>query len=232
MIVVGLVAGRGIGDMALRVMEPIYSDPLVDQLYVCIGEPPDMPTELKQHPKITPVYHTIRAHGDLGPARNTLLNLIEAQCDPDWLMIGDEDGLIDPGFFLGLDLIPINGLPILATGRMRNADGNRWYDICGFIKCPNTGAPQPVALPYNEWMHKKWNKSRYANGGQHILNRSARALKVRYQHIDGEDPHFCWDFVKAGGRIQFVPDLGMTLAKQHGPCYVLSSEEAKIRTPL
>jgi hypothetical protein len=214
-IVVGLVAGRGIGPMALRVMEPIYSNTLVDHLYMVVGEPPDMPDWLKRNPKVTPIYHTVRKHADLGLARNAMLNLIESQCDPDWLLIGDEDGLVDRDFFQVLNDLSYPADPVLLTGKMRNMDVKRWYDICGFI--PHN---QPVAIPYDDWRNPRWDEGRYANGGQHILNRSARKLGVRYQDRDGEDPHFCWDFILAGGRLQFEPGLAMTLAKQHGPCYV------------
>lgn len=211
-ITVGLAAGRGIREMALKVMAPIYANPLVDRLYMVIGEPPMMPWWLTENPKVTAVYYGMKSHADLGRARNWMWDIIENECDPDWLMMGDEDGLIDLDFFEVLASLPYPDDPVLVTGKMRNMDGKRHYDICSFI------GNQPVAVPYEEWQSPKWDARLYANGGQHILNRAARQLGLRYQDIDGEDPHFCWDFRKLGGRIIFEPRLGMTLAKQHGPC--------------
>lgn len=209
-ITVALVAGRGIGEMAIRVIEPILMDPLVDHLYVLYGEIPGLPYWLIEHPKITEIDFPMRSHADLGNARNWMWDIIENESDPDWLLIGDEDGLIHPDFFRVLSELPYPKDPVLVTGKLDNANGKRYYDICAFI------GTQPVAIPYDDWQNPKWDEKRYANGGQHILNRAARQLGVRYQDRDGEDPHFCWDFVKAGGRIQFEPELKMTLAKLHG----------------
>jgi hypothetical protein len=214
MVIVGLQAGRGIGPTERRVIDPILAHPYVHSLWLTVPRYPDV-----EHTKLRVIVEPSQGHHMLYASRNRMMARIRAQIrllsrPIDYVLMGDDDGIPDGDYFDILAGLPKTNEPILYTGKLSNANGARWYDIAAFV------GTQPVAIPYDSWDHPRWDENRYANGNQHILNMAAWNLGVDYPAHAGEDPWFCWALVRAGARIQFVPELHMTLARQHPPCCV------------
>lgn len=214
MTLVGIIAGLEIDEMTERVIDRIAANERVRHIWVATNG--KTPRWLRDLDRLTVIEMAFPKYNDLWKARNRLLDEFEIHKKPDdrWFHIGDNDGLPAFNYYDVLEEIPYSAEPMLVTGKLYNYDGKtRYYDICGF---EYGDGPQPVCLPYDNWKDSRYNDTRYANGNQHILNRSGLELGIRYPEVSGEDPHFSWAFVKAGGTIEFNPLLTMQLAKPHG----------------
>jgi len=210
-IVAALLAGKGVYEMGISVINRLASDHLIDQIFV-------LTPFGKYHPDYKWPKKTFHinewkgadSHDKTGINREVLRIMVKNYLpDADWFWFGDEDAMPGPGFFETLSTIHYD-FPALLTGITLNADGRRWYDICSF----QTDG-YPFCVPYEDWQNPRWAKDLYASGNQHIMNRSGFLLDVPYPDIPGEDPHYCWAFKKAGGRLMFDPRLVMRLLKMH-----------------
>ena len=217
MILVGILAGHGLFEMGEKVVGKIASSPLVSKVWVLT--PKDRfqsGTFFRKYPK---VYHINAwlgpdSHDGTAVNREHLRSVIAFDlantAEPvEWIWMGDEDALPADDYLALLDTMHYEE-PVLMTGKTNNLDGRRWYDICSFQTDSH-----PFCVPYDDWENPRWAKDLYCSGNQHLFNRAGFDLNVPYPQISGEDPHMCWAFKKAGGRLVFRPELVCTLQKLH-----------------
>lgn len=220
MIVVGILAGKGLYDMAERVVGKIASAPEVGRVWLLTPQNRFRnPKFFARHPKVQHInsWHGPDSHDFTALNRERIrsaiyLALINKKVDPvEWVWFGDEDALPADDYFRVLSGIHYSE-PVLMTGKTLNMNGQRWYDICSFQTDGH-----PFCVPYEDWQNPRWAKDLYCSGNQHIMNRAGFALNVPYPNKQGEDPHYCWAFRKAGGKLVFRPELLCTLQKLHTP---------------
>jgi len=219
MIIVGILAGTGLFDMGERVVAKIAAAPEGGKVWVLTPQNRfRSPRFFAEHPKV----HHINSWSGPDSHDFTALNrerlraiislaLVNLAEPVEWIWFGDEDALPADDYFLQLAALHSEE-PVLLTGKTFNADGRRWYDICTF----GTDG-HPFCVPYDDWENPRWAKDLYCSGNQHLFNRAGFDLNVPYPQIKGEDPHLCWAFRKAGGRLVFRPELVCTLQKLHPP---------------
>jgi hypothetical protein len=219
MIFVAMLAGKGLYKMAEKVLLKIARAPQVQGIWILA---PKHKIRNEGLLKSLPGIHHINSwegpdsHDATGINRERLRLAIQAHAEnmrpgpyPDWIWFGDDDALPADNFFDELEQIRYD-YPVLLTGKTFNADGQRWYDICSFQTDHH-----PFCVPYNDWQNGAWAKDLYASGNQHILNWTGFSLNVPYPNIRGEDPHYCWAFRAAGGKLIFRPELECKLQKPH-----------------
>jgi hypothetical protein len=218
MILVGILAGRGIFTMAERVVGKIASAPEVGRVWVLTPQNRFQSAAFfKKYPKVEHInsWHGPDSHDYTGLNRERIRGIISVALanmrEPvEWIWFGDDDALPANDYFALLSKIHYD-FPVLMTGKTKNMNGQRWYDICSF------GADHhPFCVPYEDWENPRWAQDLYCSGNQHLFNRAGFELNVPYPTIQGEDPHMCWAFRKAGGRLIFRPELVVTLQKMHG----------------
>lgn len=218
MIIVGLLAGMGVYPMAEGVIKKICLSPNVSKVYVLTPQG-RFRDEIffKVNPKVRHInnWEGKDSHDFTGMNREILRQTIKA--DPDhmaanWIWIGDEDALPADDYLEKLDAMRYD-YPVLLTGKTLNVNGMRWYDICSFLK-----NAEPFAVPYDDWKNPRWQKDLYCSGNQHLFNPAGFALCVPYPSKSGEDPHYCWAFRRAGGHLEFRPELVVYLQKLHTEC--------------
>lgn len=212
-VLVGLLAGTGVYAMAEKVIKQIVSSPHVSHLWVLTPTGRYQNYGFLHQPKITHIDRWLGedSHDFTGRNREVIRQAIrDAGLQADWIWIGDEDALPADDYFDQLVQISYGEEPVLMAGKTYNANGNRWYDICSF----QTDG-EPFCVPYDDWQNVRWAKGLYASGNQHVMNRAGFELDVPYPDRPGEDPHYCWAFRDAGGKIVFRPELSMTLQKLH-----------------
>lgn len=208
-VIVGLLAGRGIGEQVLGFY---LANPHVDKIVIVDPVGGIQPFKLKR----IPYWLGEDSHNSTGRNRENLRSYMRSYVTNEtrYFLIGDDDGLPDPDYFDALTALRYSTHPQLLTGKLRNTDGTRWYDICSFNE-----SHDPVLVPYDQaisgTLSGKLGQDLYANGNQHILNRAAWELNIPYPDIRGEDPHYSWAIRKAGAQLKFVPELKMTLIRQH-----------------
>jgi hypothetical protein len=217
MIVVGLLAGRGIFEMAEKVIGKIAAAPQVGMVWVLT--PKDRvksSTFFLKYPKVHHINSWLGPDSHDGTAVNRehlrqVISLALANtAEPvEWIWFGDDDALPDDDYFAKLSGMRYEE-PVLLTGRTKNLDGRRWYDICSFQTDGH-----PFCVPYDDWENPRWAKDLYASGNQHLFNRAGFDLGIPYPQVAGEDPHMCWAFRKAGGKLIFRHELAVTLQKMH-----------------
>jgi hypothetical protein len=217
MIVVGILAGMGLFEMGEKVVGKIAAAPQVGGVWVLTPQNRfQSATFFKKYPKIRHINSWLGPDSHDGTAINrehlrsiislALTNMPEPV---EWIWMGDEDALPADDYFAKLASMRYDG-PVLMTGKTNNLDGRRWYDICSFQTDSH-----PFCVPYDDWENPRWAKDLYCSGNQHLFNRAGFDLGVPYPQISGEDPHMCWAFKKAGGRLIFRPELVCTLQKLH-----------------
>jgi len=219
MILVGILAGLGVYEMAERILERIVGAPEVGAVWVLTptGKYRDY-NFFRYNPKIRHIntWAGPDSHDATGINRERI-RLAIASALPilpwpvEWIWFGDEDALPAENYFSELAKIYYE-FPVLMTGRTNNFDGRRWYDWAGFQMDGH-----PFTIPYESWDHPRWSATAYCSGNQHLLNRAGFDLGVPYRDVKGEDPHFCRDFRAAGGQLIFRPELLCTLQKYHPP---------------
>jgi hypothetical protein len=218
-IIVGLLAGKGVYDMAEKVIRAVVASPLVKGVWVLTPEGRFKDALFLNGPKIAHIDHWTGedSHNKTGVNREVMRKCMYASLHGfsqlmsgiKWIVIGDEDGLPAPHYFEELVKMEYD-YPVLLTGKTFNEDGSRFYDICSF----EPGAV-PICVPYDDWQNPRWAHDLYASGNQHVMNRAAFDLNIPYPDIPGEDPHYCWAMRDAGCKILFRPELTMTLQKMH-----------------
>jgi len=219
MILVGILAGTGLFDMAERVVAKIASAPEVGRVWLLTPQNRYRdPQFFKKYPKIEHInsWYGPDSHDYTALNRERIRNAIALYLankpEPvEWIWFGDEDALPADDYFEVLSRISYD-FPVLMTGKTNNLDGRRWFDICSFNR-----EHHPFCVPYENWDNPVWAHDLYCSGNQHLFNRSGFDLGVPYPNKQGEDPHMCWAFKKAGGRLMFRPELVCTLQKLHPP---------------
>jgi hypothetical protein len=218
MIVVAVLAGHGLFEMGERVVAKMASAPEVAAVWVLTPVNRFRSADFfRRYPKVRHINSWVGPDSHDGTAVNRerlrqAVALGLAELPPvEWIWFGDEDALPADDYFTELVKIRYEE-PVLMTGRTKNLDGRRWYDLCTF------GIDgHPFCVPYPDWQNPRWAKDLYCSGNQHLFNRAGFALNVPYPQVLGEDPHMCWAFRKAGGRLVFRPELICTLQKMHPP---------------
>ena len=212
-IVAALLAGTGVYEMAERIIQRLVDDPLVERLYVRFPEDRHGGQDVLFGEKVFCIngWRGEDSHDKTGINREEMRSLIYSNWSgkADWAWFGDEDAMPAHDYFQVLSELHYDE-PVLLTGKTFNTDGRRWYDICSF----QTDG-YPFCVPYDDWDNPRWAKDLYCSGNQHVMNRAGFLLDVPYPDIPGEDPHYCWAFRKAGGRLLFEPRLSMQLLKTH-----------------
>jgi len=219
MIFVGILAGTGIFEMAERVVGKIVSAPEVAKVWLLTPRNRYRNTALfKTYPKIEHINSWIGPDSHDATAlnreriREAIAFYLNNYAEPvEWIWFGDEDALPADDYFEVLSKIHYD-FPVLMTGKTNNLDGRRWYDICTFGTDHH-----PFCVPYEDWDNPRFAQDLYCSGNQHLFNRAGFDLGVPYPNKQGEDPHMCWAFKKAGGRLIFRPELVCTLQKLHPP---------------
>jgi hypothetical protein len=217
MILVGLLAGKGLFEMAEKVVAKIAAAPQVGRVYVLTPKNRFKSADFfRKYPKIAHINSWMGPDSHDGTAVNRehlrqviALALVNMPGPVEWIWMGDEDALPADDYFAQLEKMHYEE-PVLMTGRTKNMDGRRWYDIVSFQTDGH-----PFCVPYIDWENPRWAKDLYCSGNQHLFNRVGFDLGVPYPQIRGEDPHMCWAFKKAGGRLVFRPELVCTLQKLH-----------------
>jgi hypothetical protein len=225
MIICGFLAGLGLYDDSLRIIQECVDSYYVEAVYVLT--PKGRHGELPYTDKLHHINRWIGedSHDKTGINREQIRKLIEldlaagrytSPIDLEWVWMGDEDAMPAPDFFEVLSTLHYDK-PTLLTGKTFNADGQRWFDICGYNSHGMAyGHPDRVfLLPYDDWDNPARATYRYASGNQHIMNRAGFDLNVPYRDLKGEDPVYCQDFIAAGGQLAFEPRLSVRLMKQH-----------------
>ncbi len=219
MIVAGLLAGRGIYDMAEKVVQRCLDDSLIQAVWILTPFGRVRHPNFLLHEKLHHINQWIGpdSHDKTGLNREVLRSEIYKKLQQEWganikwVWIGDDDALPADDYFKILSQLEFD-YPVLLTGKTRNMDGSRWYDWCTF------GTDhQPFCIPYETWDAPRWSHDIYCSGNQHVMNRSGFNLNVPYIDRPGEDPHYCRAFKKAGGSLLFRPELSMQLLKMHPP---------------
>jgi hypothetical protein len=211
MTLVGIVAGLGVDEMTERVIERILLADKVRHLWLATAG--RAPRYLRDWDRLGIIEMPIPTYADLYAARNAMLDAMEAaKTDEDrWFHISDNDWLPAYDFYDVLEEMPDTDDPIMVGSKLYNYDNNRrYYDLAAFE------GSNPVCPDYEDWLNPKWDKTRYINGTGHVHNRAGFALGTRYLAVRGEDPSYCWEFVKRGGRLTWNPLLRGQLAKPHG----------------
>jgi hypothetical protein len=219
MILVGILAGTGLFDMAERVVAKIASAPQVGKVWVLTPQNRYKSVSFfAKYPKVQHINSWQGPDSHDGTAlnreriRKAIFNVLTNFAGPvEWIWLGDEDALPADDYFAMLSTMHYPE-PVLMTGRTNNLDGRRWYDICSF---GTDGGP--FCVPYEDWDNPRWAKDLYCSGNQHLFNRAGFELNLPYPSVPGEDPHMCWKFKRAGGRLIFRPELICTLQKMHPP---------------
>ena len=219
MIVVGILAGRGLFEMAEKVVAKIAAAPQVSKVWVLTPQGRYRSADFfRRYPKIQHINSWRGPDSHDGTAINRehlrsvmYLAVANLPVRPEWIWFADEDALPADDYFAQLDRIHYSE-PVLLTGKTNNLDGKRWYDLCSFQTDGH-----PFCVPYDDWQNPRWAKDLYCSGNQHIMNRAGFELNVPYPNIPGEDPHYCWAFRKAGGKLEFRSELLCTLQKLHPP---------------
>ena len=219
MIVVGLLAGRGIFEMAEKVIGKIAASSYVAKVYVLTPKNRYKSADFfRKYPKVVHINAWLGPDSHDGTAVNRehlrtviSLALVNMPEPVDWVWMGDDDALPANDYFAKLSEMRYEE-PVLLTGKTNNLDGRRWYDICSFQTDGH-----PFCVPYDDWQNPRFAKDLYASGNQHLFNRAGFDLGVPYPQVHGEDPHMCWAFRKAGGKLIFRPELVCTLQKMHPP---------------
>jgi hypothetical protein len=219
MILVGILAGKGLFEMAERVVAKIASAPQVGKVWVLTPTNRFKSADFfRRYPKVVHINSWRGPDSHDGTAINrehlrTVISIALANLagPVEWIWFGDEDALPADDYFAQLERISYPE-PVLMTGRTKNLDGRRWYDVCSF----GTDG-HPFCVPYIDWQNPRFAKDLYASGNQHLFNRAGFDLNVPYPNIAGEDPHMCWAFKKAGGKLVFRHELVCTLQKMHPP---------------
>jgi FkbM family methyltransferase len=218
-ILVGILAGHGLFNMSERVIAKIAAAPEVGRVWVLTPQNRyQSRTFFAKYPKIEHInsWQGPDSHDFTGLNRERIRAAIFAALGKlpypvEWIWFGDEDALPADDYFAVLSRMHY-AEPVLLTGKTNNLDGRRWYDLCSFQTDGH-----PFCVPYEDWDNPRWAKGLYASGNQHLFNRAGFALNVPYPSIKGEDPHMCWAFRKAGGKLVFRPELTVTLQKLHAP---------------
>jgi hypothetical protein len=220
MIYVAILAGTGLTAMSERVVTKIVLAPQVTKVWILTPRNRYLHANFFiRSPKLVHInsWEGPDSHDATGRNRERLRCAIQLYIQnqlppyPEWIWFGDEDALPADDFFEQLELIRYQG-PVLLSGRTFNSDGKRWYDVC----CFQTDG-HPFCVPYESWASPRWARDLYLSGNQHIINWPGFCLNVPYPDIRGEDPHYCWAFKKAGGKLIFRPELSCTLQKFHAP---------------
>lgn len=217
MILVGLLAGKGLFEMAEKVVAKIAAAPQVAAVWVLTPHNRFRSADFfRRYPKVRHINSWLGPDSHDGTAVNRehlrqviALAVANMPGPVEWVWMGDDDALPADDYFAQLDRMRYEE-PVLLTGRTKNLDGRRWYDVCSFQTDGH-----PFCVPYIDWENPRYAKDLYASGNQHLFNRAGFALNVPYPQIRGEDPHMCWAFKKAGGRLVFRPELVVTLQKLH-----------------
>jgi hypothetical protein len=205
--------------MAEQVVAKIAAAPEVGKVWVLTPQNRYRTiTFFAKYPKVQHInsWHGPDSHDFTGLNRERIRGIISVALanmrEPvEWIWFGDDDALPAKDYFAVLSKIHYD-FPVLMTGKTLNLDGRRWYDICSF---GTDGGP--FCVPYEDWDNPRWAKDLYASGNQHLFNRTGFELNVPYPPRAGEDPHMCWAFRQAGGRLVFRPELVCTLQKMHPP---------------
>lgn len=206
-IAVGILCGRGETDEALKVIQRVNSDSLVETIL------PLFPCAPKKCAGKY-VFYPPAAANRRGAARQELLRVLSMLQGIDYTVILDDDTLPDPGYFEEFAHLEKDGSPFMLTGKLRNADGNRSWDVCSFQE------GRPVVVPYEFYDHVKFHADLYFSGPQHAFNTKGLqlAVKVGYPDISyGEDTEFCRRFRKAGGSLHLISNISAQLLHQHNP---------------
>jgi hypothetical protein len=217
MIIAGLLAGTGVYGMAEHIIRRCVSDPLVEAVWVLTPEGRFKSKEFMCQDKMRHINSWVGedSHNKTGINRERIRSEIRENLGDErfkrvkWIWIGDDDAFPAMDYFEKLDKMEYE-YPVLLTGKTFNADQTRFYDICSFQV-----DAEPFCVPYDDWENPRWAKDLYCSGNQHVMNRSGFNLNVGYIDRPGEDPHYCWAFKKAGGKLMFRPELSMTLLKIH-----------------
>lgn len=208
-IAVGILCGKGETAEALKVIQRVNSDSFVETVMPLF---PAAPVKCKGNYIFYPPADANRR----GAARQQIVRIMAQLKDVDYVVILDDDTLPDSGYFKALKKLDRSGVykPILFTGKLRNADGTRSWDVCSFQQ------GRPVVVPYEFYEHPKFYGDLYFSGPQHIFNQRGLFLarEVGYPDLSyGEDAEFCRRFRSAGGILQFLPELSAQLLHQHNP---------------
>jgi hypothetical protein len=222
-IIVGLLARQGVYDMAASVIRQVVNDPRVKGVWVITPQGKYRDAEVLSGPKVA---HIDRWEGEnpsarIGFNREVLRKNIysslndygfsQLMADIEWIWIGDADALPAADYFETLSRMKYD-YPVLLTGRTLNADGSRYLDICSVDK-----NGQHRAIPYDDWESGQYSSQIYAASSQHVMNRLAFDLNVRYQDTPLEDANYCHMLRGFGAKIVFRPELSMQLQKLRPP---------------
>jgi hypothetical protein len=202
-ITVGILCGRGETDEALKVIQRINSDPLVENVLPLF---PVAPRKCAGHY----IYYPPAAQNRRGAARTAMLGVLSKLSDTDYTVMLDDDTLPLPGYFEAIATLSKTDVPTLMTGKLLNADGQRCWDVCAF------DGDVPVIIPYEFWGSGAYADTCYFSGPQHILNAAGMKLAVATGYPDisyGEDTAFCRQFISKGGVLS--PILGITAQLLH-----------------
>ena len=207
-IAVGILCGRGETQEALKVIQRVNSDSLVETILPLFSTAPS-----KCQGKY--IFYPPAAANRRGAARQEILRIL-FRLNVDCAVILDDDTLPDPNYFKILADIDESSAckPLMFGGKLRNADGTRSWDVCSFQN------GNPVVVPYEFYEHPKFYGDLYFSGPQHIFNRRGLnlAFDVGYPDITyGEDTQFCRRFREEGGVLHFIPELSAQLLHQHNP---------------
>jgi len=220
--IVGIVAGRGIFGYNIPVFWRYLRDRSVLKLFIAVDSNKPLDDQICSHHKTQLVqWEGADTHDNLAVQRNNMLDLIHQYIHPrprdnspvklpDWVIIGDDDGLPSDNYFQILDK-NLYSYPVIATGKLQNLDGQRYWDIANHYS-----NRLPQLLPYESWWREEYKKGFYINGNQHIMNSRAFNLGVRYRNHPGEDTWWAEDNLKAGAQFVFMLNIYMTLQRMHG----------------
>lgn len=206
-IAVGILCGRGETAEAIKVIQRINEDMKVETILPLF---PSRPAKCAGKFLFYPPAGANRR----GAARTEIVRALASLSGIDYGVILDDDTLPDSSYFDVISELSTASDPTLYTGKLRNADGTRCWDVCAF------DSGNPVVVPYEFWDNERYAKDLYFSGPQHIFNASGLALASRIGYPDiayGEDTQFCLQFKNAGGKLRPLLEIGAQLLHQHNP---------------
>lgn len=199
-IIAGLLARRGVYELAEKVIRRVSSDPHVKGVWVVTPQGKYRDAELLNGKKIA---HIDRWEGEnpnakIGFNREILRKAIYSSlhdyfAHPDvmsqieWIWMGDVDALPAEDYFEVLSGLKYSQ-PVVLTGKTYNPDGSRCWN--------------------NQWYPKISVSKR-----QHVMNRKAFDLNIGYLDTPLETEKYCRMLRTHGAQTIFRPELSMTLQK-------------------
>jgi len=204
-IAVGILCGRGETDEALKVIQRVNGDSFVETILPLFPSRP-----VKCAGKF--LFYPPAAANRRGAARNEIVKALARLQGIDYGVILDDDTLPDPNYFEVISRLGKSEAPTMLTGKLRNVDGERSWDVCSFED------GNPVIVPYEFWEIEHHSKDLYFSGPQHIFNAAGLKLAAQVGYPDltyGEDTQFCRQFRSAGGTLEPLLEIGAQLLHHH-----------------